>query len=251
MDRELSARDVSALVPPARGQEGVKEIIPTRLTTNTEKRGSKTDTIRTPWWLDLVPPDTFSFAQSGDRRCWVLPSLQPGEKPRKTVLKLGGYFRWLGWEWCAKCAIPEEGKQSEGRLMLSWSAGARLSGSSNSQTAPLACAPRQKCRLGVLLLLPGRKRGNIGQVPAKYDSTSACFYITASSAFFFFFFYVDASCRENMEFLKGPRTRRAHVTVPCSSSSSPAVADRWLHLCLYNGHFQRLLCVKTDISESG
>lgn len=55
MDRELSTdmcdmfpqaraeptNDVSALVPPARGQEGVNEIIPARLTTKTEKRGLK------------------------------------------------------------------------------------------------------------------------------------------------------------------------------------------------------------------
>lgn len=44
----------------------------------------------------------------------------------------------------------------------------------------------------------------------------ACFYITASSAFFFF--YVDASCSENMEFLKGPRTP------PCTCQRSAAAA---------------------------
>lgn len=100
MDRELSTdprlcdmfpqaraeptNDVSALVPPARGQQGVNEIIPARLTTKTEKRG-ETDAIRTPRRLDRVPPDTFSFAPGGGRSCWVLPSLQPGEKPSKTV----------------------------------------------------------------------------------------------------------------------------------------------------------------------
>lgn len=37
--RAEPTNDVSALVPPARGQQGVNEIIPARLTTKTEKRG--------------------------------------------------------------------------------------------------------------------------------------------------------------------------------------------------------------------
>ena len=72
------------------------------------------------------------------------------------------------------------------------------------------------------------KRGerSVHLAPAKYGSTSACFYITASSAF-----YVDASCSENMEFLKGPRTRRPHVTVPQQQRRwrrQAAAAPLWL-----------------------
>lgn len=51
----------------------------------------------------------------------------------------------------------------------------------------------------------------------------ACFYITASSAFFSFFFsffYVDASCSENMEFLKGATDAAVHMSAIGGGSSS-------------------------------
>lgn len=129
-------------------------------------------------------------------------------------------------ERCVRCTLPasEGGKRSEGRLML------ELLGSSlfstpirrrfralrvhekkktkkTKKTNPPSGSVQLRSRFGMARRAKvGREAGGgFGKLLANYgSSSSACFYITASSAFFF---YVDASCSENMEFLKGPRTR--------------------------------------------
>lgn len=107
-------------MPPARAQEGVNEIIPTSLTTKTEEIGSKTDKILIPGRLDQVPPDTFSFGPRGDRSCRLLPSVQPGEKPRKTVENGGVTSTGQGGDDAPSVRFPQVKKEnSEGRLMLS------------------------------------------------------------------------------------------------------------------------------------
>lgn len=131
----------------------------------------------------------------------------------------------------------EGGKRSEGRLML------ELLGSSLFST-PIRCRFRAlrvhkktkqkktenpnppsgsvqlRSRFGTARRVKvGRGEGGGGELLANYgSSSSACFYITASSAFFFF--YVDASCSENMEFLKGPRTRPSACQRPRQPSLS-------------------------------
>lgn len=202
MDRELSTdprlcdmfpqaraeprNDVSALVPPARGQEGVNEIIPARLTTKTEKRGLKPTQsgprdapIESRLTLSVLPRVEIGVAGSY-RPC------SPERNPERRSLR-GGLLPLVEGEMRQVCDSHKWRRKTERRAthaeLVGWSP-SLLSGFSNSQTAALTCAPRPKCRLGVLLLLRRRKRGNTGQVPAKYGSTSACFYITASSAFF-------------------------------------------------------------------
>lgn len=226
--RAEPTNDVSALVAPARAQEVVKETLGPSLP---EESGSKPEPIRSPGRLHQVPPDTFSFEPRGDRSCWVLPCLQLGEKPRKTLRKQRAPFRWSGGG-CAQGARPTsaEGRQRRATHaeLIGWSP-SRFSGFSNSKLRRLRALGVQSVP-SLFFCSGGESEEALGRFKLKYGSTSACFYITASSAFFFLFFYVDASCSENMEFLKGPRSRRAHVAVPAAAAADGCWVPSGFHL---------------------
>lgn len=168
--RAEPTNDVAALAPPARGQEGANEIIPTSLTTRTEEAGSQSDTILTPGpppWPRLVPPDTFSFGPRGDRSCWVLPWLRPGEKPRKTLRKRGGGGFTSTGRGSDAPSVPQVKKENRamgdscrvGRLELP----SRSSGFSNSKLRRLRALRVQSVRSAFFFCSGGESEETLGR----------------------------------------------------------------------------------------
>lgn len=236
MDRELSTdprlcdmfpqaraeptNDVSARVPPARGQQGVNEIIPARLTTKTEKRGLKP-------------------TQSGPRDASIESRLTLSVLPREAIGVVGSYRP------CSPERNPE--RRFDNRGITSAGGGGDAPSVRFPQVKKENGAKGDSCWVGRLEPVSSLRVFKLqncaayvrsaSKVSARYSSSAAepkarkhwagsCKVRLYFSVFLhnsiirFFFFYVDASCSENMEFLKGPRTRRAHVTVPCNSSST-------------------------------
>lgn len=145
---------------------------------------------------------------------------------------------------CVRCTLPAShgGKRSEGRLMLEL-LGLQACSLPSPTPLSLSNSTRRRFRaLRVRMKIEEReqeKRSPPSAVPVRKTmvptrapplqttrpSTSSVF-LHNSIIRFFLFFYVDASCSENMEFLKGPRTppctcQRPAAAAAVAASSSP------------------------------